>query len=305
MIRVIAMILIVSCHVAQCYDLQVAFILNVGVQIFFFMSGFLYGKQEDLPSPADFYKKRFVKLYLPYFVLLVVVVGIYAIFHLAPVSFKQIVFYVLNLQWFATPIEGLNHLWFLTVLMVAYVLTPWIKTLLKKNPVVFWLVFGCCCLAEFVFIKKFYSFFAWLALYVSGILYGNYHSKIVANIVLVASSIALVSLGLFFEPSKLTNFDDRYYSIWLHCILGLFIFVFLFRFLPLLISERKKHGLLKHFDKISYEVYLIHHPLILGPLSLMFVTKVAWLNIVLMLLVVYLLSRVLYYICHLFTKALI
>ena len=64
-IRVMAMILIVSCHITQGYDQQIAFILNVGVQIFFLLSGFLYGKIE-ITSIASFVKKRFVKVYIPF-----------------------------------------------------------------------------------------------------------------------------------------------------------------------------------------------------------------------------------------------
>ena len=57
-IRVFAMMLILSCHIAQFYGLRIAFLLNVGVQLFFFMSGFLYGKLDVPESPFVFYKKR-------------------------------------------------------------------------------------------------------------------------------------------------------------------------------------------------------------------------------------------------------
>ena len=92
--------------------------------------------------------------------------------------------------------------------------------------------------------------------------------------------------------------------IWLHWTLGVFLFVLLYYVLPLLVGENKRFDGIKHLDKISYEVYLIHHPLVLGPLSLMFVTKITGLNIALMLVVVYLLARALHYICS-FTKKLV
>lgn len=153
------MMLIVSCHIAQCYDLRIAWFLNVGVQIFFFMSGFLYGKV-NLPSPPFvFYKKRFLKVYLPYFVWVVLIVSIYLLFHLYKPRVFQMVLYLLNLQWFSTPIDGLNHLWFLTVLMVGYLLTPWVKKTLKETPLLFILAFLICCVVEFIIVKKFYSFF--------------------------------------------------------------------------------------------------------------------------------------------------
>ena len=141
MIRVFAMMLIVSCHIAQCYELQIAWLLNVGVQIFFFMSGFLYGRKDIAISPFAFYKKRLVKVYIPFLILVVLVVGVYAVFHLYRPNPRQLILYLFSLQWFSTPIEGLNHLWFLTVLMIGYLLTPWAKLFNKKYPVLFVLFF--------------------------------------------------------------------------------------------------------------------------------------------------------------------
>ena len=84
-IRIIAMILIVSCHITQGYGKPIAFILNVGVQLFFLISGFLYGKVE-IPSTIDFYKKRIVKIYLPFIIVVLLFAGIYKIFGVESLS---------------------------------------------------------------------------------------------------------------------------------------------------------------------------------------------------------------------------
>ena len=287
------MMLIVSCHIAQCYDLRIAWFLNVGVQIFFFMSGFLYGKVNLPSSPFVFYKKRFLKVYLPYFVWVVLIVSIYLLFHLYKPRVFQMVLYLLNLQWFSTPIDGLNHLWFLTVLMVGYLLTPWVKKTLKENPLLFILAFLICCVVEFIIVKKFYSFFAWMALYIAGLLYGCYYSKKLSNIVLVVSSALLIGFGVLYASGRMTQADSRFSNIWLHWVLGLFLFAFFYRILPYLVRSEKKYAAIMHLDHISYEVYLTHHPLILGPLSMMFLTRFKCLNILLMLLAVFALSRIL------------
>lgn len=296
MIRVFAMILIVSCHIAQCFDLMIAWVLNVGVQIFFFMSGFLYGRLDSSASPLIFYKKRFVKVYLPYLVWVTIIVVVYTSFHLYHFTTKQLILYLLNLQWFSTPIEGLNHLWFLTVLMICYLLTPWVKILLKKYPVLFIVFFLSCCVIEFALVKKFYSLFAWVALFFAGLLLGSYYSKKILNVTLIVSTVALISLGLFFKQDWLIKAEYSHYSIWLHWCLGLFLFVLLYKLLSYLIKSDKKYAVIKHFDKISYEVYLTHHPLILGPLSMMFITQYCMVNILIMLVTVYILSRVLNYV---------
>lgn len=293
MIRVFAMALIVACHIAQYYELQIAWILNVGVQVFFIMSGFLFGRLDLPASPMEFYKKRVAKVYIPYLIWLLVVIAIYAAFHLYHFNVKQIVLYLLNLQRFSVPIDGLNHLWFLTVLMFGYLLTPWVIQLLKKYPIICISAFVICGIVEFVFVKKIYGFFAWIALYFAGLFYGTYYSKKTSNIVIAVSAVVLVLLGVRFEPNWLTQTDYQNCSIWLHWVLGLFLFALLYRALPLLIKSNHKYAVVSHLDKISYEVYLTHHPLILGPLSMMLITEYNVLNIMLLLIVVYVVSRVL------------
>jgi len=41
MIRMIALLMIISCHIFQWLGYEAAFWINLGVQIFFFISGFL------------------------------------------------------------------------------------------------------------------------------------------------------------------------------------------------------------------------------------------------------------------------
>lgn len=291
-IRVLAMTLIVACHMTQYYGLRIAFLLNVGVQLFFFMSGFLYGKLDMPESPFVFYKKRFLKVYLPYILWTFIIVVVYSVFVLYHVTVKQIFFYLLALQWFTTPIEGLNHLWFLTVLMICYVVTPWVKRLLtKRSPFLFISFLLVCCVVEFLFVKKFYSLCAWISLYVFGLVFGAFYSERFSNIVLAISAIVLVVLGIRFNLVFLESVETKEYAIWLKWFLGLFLFAVLFRCFTKLSIPIHSFDLISHLDKYSYDIYLIHHPLILGPLSMMHITKCSFMNIVFVLLAVYLFSR--------------
>ena len=195
-------------------------------------------------------------------------------------------------------------MWFLTVLLVSYLLTPWVKKLHNKKPFLFIFVFALFCIVEFILVRKFYSFCAWVALYFAGMLFGMYYSKRTLNLSLIIGAIALVVLLLWYKSDLLIQYEFRHYAIWLHWILGSFLFVVLFRLLPLVVKPNKEHLLLKHLDSVSYEVYLIHHPLILGPLSIMSLTSYVWLNILLLLGVVYVLSRLFHYVSS-FSKTLI
>ena len=286
-IRVMAMILIVSCHITQGYDQQIAFILNVGVQIFFLISGFLYGKVE-ISSAMDFYKKRVVKIYLPFIIVVLLFAGVYAIFGIEHVSWRQLMPYALNLQAFAKPIEGFNHMWFLSVIMICYLITPIAKYLLRNKPYLFVSLLLPMSVVEFVFVQKMYSIAAWIVLYLFGMCVGHYDSKMVNAITTVVSGVGLAILMVFFQLSRLTDPMWAHYSVWLHCVLAIFIFSLLYAILVRI--DIKLPKCLQFVNNISYEVYLVHHILILGPLSLLFVTSSKTINILLILIITFVLS---------------
>ena len=98
-VRVISMMMIITCHILQGYNQPSAFLFNVGVQIFFLLSGFLYGKIE-ITSIASFVKKRLAKVYIPFIFLVLCCAAIYTIFNIADVSVKNVLPYLLNIQGF-------------------------------------------------------------------------------------------------------------------------------------------------------------------------------------------------------------
>ena len=98
-VRVLSMLMIITCHILQGYNQPSAFLFNVGVQIFFLLSGFLYGKIE-ITSIASFVKKRFVKVYIPFIVVVLCSVAIYSIFHITVLSAKTVLLYLFDIQGF-------------------------------------------------------------------------------------------------------------------------------------------------------------------------------------------------------------
>lgn len=64
------MLMIISCHIMQYYDLELAWWFNVGVQIFLCISGFLYG-QKSIDNVTDFYNKRLKKILIPYYLVFI------------------------------------------------------------------------------------------------------------------------------------------------------------------------------------------------------------------------------------------
>ncbi len=59
--KVVAMFMIVGCHLSEWFGVNiVAMILNVGVEIFLFVSGYLYANKNI--GGVKFYKKKFLKI---------------------------------------------------------------------------------------------------------------------------------------------------------------------------------------------------------------------------------------------------
>lgn len=85
---------------------------------FTFLSGLFLGKKEM--TPVDFYKKRFARFYPLYFIsaLSLFLVGWFD-------SFKQFIYTILGLSSFVLPQP--KTLWYFSMLMVFYLITPLIK----------------------------------------------------------------------------------------------------------------------------------------------------------------------------------
>lgn len=163
-----------------------------------------------------------------------------------------------------------------------------VKYLLRYKLYLFLSLLVLGCVVEFVFVQKLYSMAACVVLYCIGMCLGSYDTKIVNTITTIVSGVGLAMLMGFFQLSRLTDPMYVHYSVWLHCVLAIFVFSLLYTTL----SKRNITLLkcLQFVNNISYEVYLIHHILILGPLSLLFLTQSKTINILLILIITIVLS---------------
>lgn len=287
-VRVLSMMMIITCHILQGYNQPLAFLFNVGVQIFFLLSGFLYGKIE-ITSISSFVKKCSVKVYIPFIILVLLCVAIYKIFNVIDVPIRDVVPYVFNMQGFiGTPIEGLNHLWFLSVLMVCYCITPIAQKILRYNFIWYLALWIITCVIEFGFVQKMQSIAAWVMLYLLGMFWGKNENKWINIGLPVTSTIISFVMMCFLKMEYLTDPHMVRYSIGLHCVLALCIVSVLYCALGKIEFCMPKW--LQYCNDVSYEVYLIHHILILGPLSLLFLTPIKAINIVLIIVITFVLS---------------
>lgn len=95
-IRVIATILIFSCHIFQFLENKLAWWLNIGVQIFFFLSGFLSSNSKKLG--LEFLKKKLLRIYKSYWIFLVIILPFYSVN--MKITIEQIIIYFIGIQGF-------------------------------------------------------------------------------------------------------------------------------------------------------------------------------------------------------------
>lgn len=297
MIRLLSMLMIISCHIMQYYDFELAWWFNVGVQIFLCISGFLYG-QKNIDNVIDFYNKRLKKILIPYYLVFIPFGIIEFIFTRDVFSIKD---FVMGLSLCST-IKGAGHLWFIPTILMCYLITPLLqgyrnKCVEGKRTIVIFTLLGVIITS--VLIQGFTTFNpAWICCYLIGYALGmNEKGKYISEKVLmiIAGIIAVAGNGLQIYCDYIANIDFTGFRIikhYNHVMLGVFIFLLLkVMFEKMNLNQLGK--LLKLSDTYSFEVYLVHQLLILGPFSLLALTSYSLINILIMLLGVCVLALVL------------
>lgn len=121
---------------------------NTGVQIFFFMSGFLYGGRA-IENRTQWIVKQSKKIYKPYYLSLVILIPLVLLLDSDSLNILNIVTAVLGLQGFGPQIDGLGQHWFVTYILVCYLLTAFLLSRLKLGRLgggKFWFCFVLCAL---------------------------------------------------------------------------------------------------------------------------------------------------------------
>lgn len=304
-IRGISALMIVSCHIFQGLNSELAWWFNVGVQIFLFMSGFLLAKNH-LESPIIFIKKRLLKILVPYYILIVTVVAFYKIINI-DISLKSILTYLFCLQGitYSNIIPGLEHLWFISIIMICYLLALFLNIfrssfIEKYNN--FFILIAMLILTQIIvnFSILPTAFGARIGAFILGYFIACKYKYIVnKNLITTYSLITILTLVIriyftcFYTINSLniSNLFNNYFINWQHTLLGSYIFILLYFILSKIdLSKLNKLHVLNFISTISYEIYLTHQIFILGPISLLFLTKYLSLNLLIIFNIILILS---------------
>ena len=278
-VRVLAFLSIITCHIMQYYDCELAWWFNVGVQVFLYLSGYLYGRKE-IKDEMEFYRKQFIKILVPYYVVIVFAIIVQLLFLKNEISVIRIAKAVLC---YGT-LSGGEHLWFVPTILFCYLLTPLFDKVndsifKKQNPLIY---FSIVIIALSVIIKLFVPYFnsAWVVCFYLGHIFGKNEvkQKINHNVckgIIYFGAICLVSVQIvvsYILKFELTGLAKTLFGVMCnygHTFLGISVVLIQ---LDIFRGRNIAHivmRLINFLDFISYEGYLVHQFFILGPFSLL------------------------------------
>lgn len=278
-IRIIAMFLIFTCHFFQIIGFySAAFWLNNGVQIFLVLSAYLMSRKtfSSVSSAMEFYKKRLLRIMLPMWIyLLFIVLALFAIRY--PVSFKAVAVYLIGGAGFSTEgVLGLGHFWYISVLLICYLLVPILDWLLKKTVELFlikkaiFILILCFTLLSFFLIVGYPEYGINISLFCIAYVFFRYTDEKVdwyngaikklwlPTSILIAMRILLEKINIS-EMSIYGLYDAVFVNL-SRCLLGMLVFSLLYKGL----KKMGERHIINFLSDLSYEVYLTHQFILLA-----------------------------------------
>ena len=271
-LRAVAMTMIVACHIVSSYGSRYYAVLNIGVQVFFVLSAFLYA-QKDIDNPPNWLKKRFTKLYPPLFIFLICVFPVLFAAYPELFSFKKVLLYFMNCQYFLgrEQYQELDHLWFMTTIFICYLITPILQRINK------WGFLPILAIAIVMGLNYYVSNgkFDWLLLY-SFVYLLFRQTKEVSYIVVIVLLVGLSSVLPLLTWDHIISVDWQRLVIYdLTSILLLIFFLKLFNHF----KWSKISCVIEWISAYSFELYIVHNFFIHGRFCCSHLTNVIPVNV--------------------------
>ena len=292
-VRITATIMIFLCHICQYYGYFLSWWLNVGVQIFLTLSGYLYGKKR-IEEKKKWLIKQFLKIYIPYILLVSIMIIVYFFLFTDLFDINKFIIHIFCLQGIYGSLPNLYHLWYITYILVCYMLTPIMQKTFKKNYYLsiflyVLVVFLLCILSKKLEFLWIINYIIGYAMGKSDLLYKLTGKKIILMMIIV---IIISWVKIAIQDFNLNSFEAilcMIYGYFEHISLGLFLFLLIYYLEKKLHFIEKLAKFLPIFiiDNLSYEIYLIHQIFILGTFSILMMSKNIILNYTLLIIVVF------------------
>lgn len=271
-IRIFSALLIFLCHIFLIHGFYgIAFWLNNGVQLFFILSAYLLSKYsfERKQDILVFYRNRLVKIMVPYWIYLSMVLLVLFVIQ-QEVRLDAIILYAIGMAGFSQhSVLGLGHFWYISVLLFCYLLAPVLdlvdrKCALKSHAlrmfvqiaVIAWII-----LCFYLVGKTPYGFY--VGLFAGTFFFFKQNGSLcclkrgvkiwfIPALLFAAARIYLESQD-FLRGGVLVQAYEDWFLPPARCIIGIFLFCLLYQIMP---SRRIRS--ISYLSGISYEIYLVH-----------------------------------------------
>lgn len=277
-----ATVFILGCHIAPFVNIPfISQFLNVGVQIFLMISGYLCAMKE-IDSGLKWIYNRYIRIFIP-IIIFVLFLAIYSNCANIYNGFLPILVYVFGIQgigflegYYVPPrYLGTDHLWFITVLFICYLLVLLISKLkvkfTEKNSLMFLGIFFVVSLLT-PFVKIYTSYFI---IFFAGYFFCKFYEKRFSLKAYIITSILMVAIIILRLLSKryfdgLILYNDIIAPLCQN-VLGFWFFVSvktLYKYKEKAIDTLAKNKVIKHLDALSYYIYITHYMFYVGPFIL-------------------------------------
>lgn len=301
--RAAGVTLIILCHIASSLGMSaLGQLLQTGVQLFLFISGFLYSNKK-IDNGKKWIYHRFLRVCMPCYLWLICILGI-ALLRGQAISAFSVLLYFLNLQGYhyifaflpqMSGIEGLTHLWFITVIMVCYLLLFLLKRIENKNgnAIKRILLIGMILTIP-LGILGFRIDYIWI--YFAGYAAGKYWTTIDGKTYLLLTATAVIT-GILRIITKryCDNYTENHFYLYVvsafsYNALAIWMYYTIdFLNTRFKLVDKHRHSLLTgaihRVDAISFYVYITHYAFMEGELNSLRLTEYTALNIVLFLVI--------------------
>lgn len=307
-LRVFAMILILACHIVQEHDNvyinMTAQFLNVGVSIFIIISGYLYGKKEIKEGYFRWIRKRAKRILIPmYFFMIFLLIVNLAIGN--DIRIANWIAYIFNLQGFQIYVHGAEHLWYLTIIMICYLITPILnkyKTKISNKNLIIYISMGILVqlITSYFINTQLGIYLIYILLYIIAYSIG-YRSDMLISTKLMFISLVLAGTSAILRVTARVLFDNSilYDVIVVGYTQGIMAFCIFYIFIYIC-RNVKENKVINFFDSISFEIYLVHYMYVIGPLRVMGLTNSFIVNTIITVVISILTAILLKKICEKF-----
>lgn len=314
-LRVLSMLSIVSCHMLSFLNMDsLAMFFNVGVFVFLFISGFLYGNK-NIDEYGKWFNKCCQKLLIPFYIFLFFLLTYYYLTQTGHFDLKTLFIFTFCLQgvhWLVpimnVRIQGADHLWFITIIFLCYFLMLIVKKLESKYTsfdkhivVIVLLILVFLQLAKFIGFKFNSEYFL---IFFVGYFIAKYKVRVTKmNFVLLGLVAMVVSIVIRLLSKYLFDNMPIYGMIVpvTHSLLAVsfyFIISYLSNRFSKICSVISHSKLWMWFDNLSYYIYIIHYMFLVGPFSVDVFGFNKFVLVIIFALFVLLSSLVLYFVCY-------